>query len=1261
MRNADWASFSSPGELGMRLREGIINGCLPKGMEDFFNVKHNASSGATKLKKGLFPLPVDFSVDHNAMACSEREAAASPWLPLVCHGLNTLAGCELDAPPQRKGQQHEWLRETLVDRINRFNGMFTPQSLEPSVLWSDFKNKKLSYDGEEISPPEMLTLDRILKTLPPPGHGGSVDLVPLLEGKARHLMLHPEEVVLPEDLREPGALTARVHIREHEALDVWKLLEDRGIIEWLPLGEVFGTREGPYLSGLFGVEKPGRFNDQGQTLLRVIMNLQPINRALRIIKGDIDLLPMASLWTQLTLDQDEILDISQADMASAFYLFRLPRCWLPYLCFNAKFRGSRLNRAGNQYFVPACRVLPMGWTSSVGLMQMASRELIRRIKSCSAPELRRFALAPAWFVDLARRTGDEHFWQVYLDNYMSCGVSRKDSPKHHSVELHSQAMAAWDSSGVLSAPDKHVLGESSAVELGVAPCGDHGLVGGGPQRLQKLLSLTLLMIGLHKPKVKWVQMLLGRWIFVLQYRRPAMSILSQSWNYCLKGADRDLWWPTVKKELCTLLCVVPLLHHDLRMKFSNVTTCSDASLWGGAMASAESLSGAGCQVLDRLTNPNLEPKAADLLVISAFNGIGGAFRGYDLAGVKPLALIAIEWDKAAQRVTRSAWPQVIEVNDIEDVTLDTVREWHNSFPRVSHVHIIGGFPCVHLSRVRWGRRNLEGEGSRLFWTLRRLIKWVESTFAPLATVEYLIENVASMDTDARTEISQTLEIEPLMLCPSDLLCYNRPRLAWCSTPVVAGDGISLVQMDGYTKVEMSGPALDLEQWIAPGWKPTTPGKTFPTFMKAIPRWAPPPQPAGLARCRSLSRERWASDNFRFPPYQYCYDNLLRNEDGDLRYLNSSERELLLGFGFNHTLFAMSANDAKHRDQDLEDKRLSLCGDSFSMLSFGWIISQMCKTWEKPRSPAQIIQRFGLAPGASLAANFEAPLRIGISPQTEARYASALAAVLPALELAASIEDLDVLCEEWIEHEWERGTPLSVIGDALCSLHFHWPQVKGQLRGSWKLYRNWRRIEVPQRAPPMPRVVCQALIGWLLHREALEMAFLCAVGFHAYVRTGELLKLHYDHIHLTPTAGAITIGASKSGLRFNIEESVRILDPTIFQLWELLLVKHQGVPGGTIWPASGTSFRSLFAEALFQLGLLPQKFQPYSLRRGGATHHFAIGTPLDAILIRGRWRSLAVARLYLQDGHSQLTQISLSSSAWALINRFSSGFPPEFLA
>ena len=969
------AQFAQLEEFGRRMVEALTLGSSKGAMGPFAKLLTPQGvlppSAERRPRWSLFPLPLDLQKCRNHgqedYGCSGTEA----WTQLCILSLNRLAGVKERVPAERSSLQVKRVLDHLRSRVRRFLECCAPQEIDAEKLWEDLRSKRVSYEGEELSQPIDLTFEQILKSLPPQGHGGAVPLAPLLQGHARFLIEHPEACLLAREERIEGPPKARVHIREGHEVKVWKLLEDRGVITWLDESKVFRDAGVTYCAGMFGVEKCGKFDDEGRQVLRVIMNLKPINRLLRIIQGDIGELPTPVAWTQLVLTEDEEIEVSQADMSAAFYLFSLPEQWLPLMTFNSSFERQELGLRGSGRVVPACRVLPMGWSSSVGLMQMASRELLLRSKGEWEGELRKSSLPPPWFVEQSLRDGREFWWQVYLDNFMSAEVRRGESQPSESLRLHQQAVSAWESQGVLCATDKHVHRSLDAVELGVSVQGKQGWIGGSPERFHKLISATMTLLAHKNPPCKWVQIVLGRWVFVLQYRRPGMSVLSNSWNYMKKSQDRRRWWPVVQEELAQLVCLVPLLQCDLTAQFEELVTCSDASESGGAVAISRGLTKAGRELQVRLQDTCAEAIRADVLVISAFNGIGGGFRGFDLVGIKPLGYISIEIDAAAKRVTRKAWPNVIEVGNIEEIDKKTVQQWFNLFPRATHVFVIGGFPCVHLSSARAGRQNLEGEGSRLFWNLKQLIKDVEEVFEATAQVEFVVENVFSIS--ARDQISQILGVEPLMLCPSDVLPYNRPRLAWVSFEVETGPGVQLERCRGYVRVHMQAEGIADEQWLRAGWRRCSRDQPLATFMKAIKRERPPPRPAGVDRCDDATIARWQSDAFKFPPYQYRHYNLVVNQEGSLRYIDSSERSLLLGFGIDHVEFAWSAGQAKNQSEDWEDKKLSLCGDSFAMVSFGWIIGQFCKSWCVPMTPSQIINRMGLAPGASLAPHLQCPM------------------------------------------------------------------------------------------------------------------------------------------------------------------------------------------------------------------------------------------------------------------------------------------------
>ena len=90
--------------------------------------------------------------------------------------------------------------------------------------------------------------------------------------------------------------TAKVHIKRGCEMEVFGLLKDRGIIDWVPADSAYSDGRGTYLSGLFGVVKPGKYTENHIPVLRVFMNLVPVNGLFEVLRGDINCLPNATQW-----------------------------------------------------------------------------------------------------------------------------------------------------------------------------------------------------------------------------------------------------------------------------------------------------------------------------------------------------------------------------------------------------------------------------------------------------------------------------------------------------------------------------------------------------------------------------------------------------------------------------------------------------------------------------------------------------------------------------------------------------------------------------------------------------------------------------------------------------------------------------------------------------------------------------------------------------------------------------------------------------
>lgn len=156
----------------------------------------------------------------------------------------------------------------------------------------------------------------------------------------------------------------------------------------------------------------------------------------------------------------------------------------------------------------------------------------------------------------------------------------------------------------------------------------------------------------------------------------------------------------------------------------------------------------------------------------------------------------------------------------------------------------------------------------------------------------------------------------------------------------------------------------------------------------------------------------------------------------------------------------------------------------------------------------------------------------ITEKTRLRYEAAVARILPHLEAQENLHDLDSILSDWIEWQWVRAEALT---------HFFWPEIRGQLRQAWRLFKSWRRVETPARAPPLTVQLARAFIAKAVDAGKLALATLIGLGFHGLLRTGELLKLRFVDIEWNSSCGVMSLHQSKTGLRTGSQEAVAIRD------------------------------------------------------------------------------------------------------------------------
>lgn len=278
---------------------------------------------------------------------------------------------------------------------------------------------------------------------------------------------------------------------------------------------------------------------------------------------------------------------------------------------------------------------------------------------------------------------------------------------------------------------------------------------------------------------------------------------------------------------------------------------------------------------------------------------------------------------------------------------------------------------------------------------------------------------------------------------------------------------------------------------------------------------------------------------------------------------------------------------------------------------------------------------------------------GITKPTQERYFLGLQKLLPEIMNIDSLIDLDMVTANWIQKCWEKGDPLHQISDALCGLHHFEPWTKRQLPLSWKMFSTWRKLESPDRAPPLTREIIYAWAYYAVDHCDFIFAGLLLLGFFALLRTGEILQVTAADLLIDASRAIVSLRDTKTGKRDNVAEMVSFNDPFALQVLHGLkqLKVQQGLDKVPIWPYSGSAFRGRFKQYCAKFDLEQHKFRPYSLRRGGATHLFQETGSMEIALVKGRWSHARVARIYISDGLSFLPRMTFTTAARRLLHQW----------
>ena len=650
------------------------------------------------------------------------------WHGLVVVALNHMDGAwRKESAPIRGGRVNA-AQEKALERIWKQVETFLEEKGVKGVPrawdgdWAErIDELRISYTGETVEKAHRLT--QALPALPKPEHGGMVRLVDVLPPDLVKVVEAPEKLVLTE----PQGIPPRPKVRcaDGEWPHLVQALLDRGIATLVSRAP---TCQGVEMAnGAFGVPKPDKWTDQGEPVLRFIMDLRATNFFMEQIQGDTRTLTGAASFQRIVVQDNEELLVSGEDLTAAFYLFRLPPAWAEYMVLEKKVCLRDLGHDSDEWRYVGInhRAADGVVIGRIGLMQAAHRQIALRSTGLGGAGLSALA-------EISRHADfppleDEAGWSIYLDNTtviekVSAAVVeelRGLIPPEEQARLR-RAYAWW---GIPTNPTKALERVQEADRLGALLDGKKGVLRARTQRALDVIALGTYARGMRVTTTKGLQVWAGKVVHLLQFRRCLFSSMEEIFSVISAGRAGQTMTHRLAQEMVLVESLLPMARCDLRAEVDPIVTCSDASETGGGMCFSSRLTWAGREEAERLLEGKDPAAVVDetevggerpVLVIDLFAGIGGLSEALKKAGVVKRYCVFVEQDKECRRLLRRRHPGAEIHLDVKSFGVKEIERALERAGGAQGIVVGGGSPCQGLSRLSTLREHLDDPRSRLF-------------------------------------------------------------------------------------------------------------------------------------------------------------------------------------------------------------------------------------------------------------------------------------------------------------------------------------------------------------------------------------------------------------------------------------------------------------------------------------------------------------------------------------------------------------------
>jgi len=331
------------------------------------------------------------------------------------------------------------------------------------------------------------------------------------------------------------------------------------IIRLVQAGRVGFTVAPKAVNGVFTV---GKDSDSD----RLIIDAQPANR-LFVDSPHVSLVDPSHL-VQMQVPSGQTMYVGKSDLSNFYHHLGLPTWMQPYFAL-PELTQEELAACGLPLTAsfPMCLTLPMGFSHAVYLAQCAHTHVL--YSHCALHPRDSLLLLSSPNVSRERVVHG-----IVIDDLFLFSLSLPLAQR-----VFDAVLAAYRSAGFVVKESKVVRPTPVPVKvIGFDIDGTSSSISLPADSQLSLMRATHAALQAVTVSGTVLSHLLGRWTWVMLLRRPSLAVLQQAYRYVSVARGRPFTlWPSVRRELCMLLALLPLLHVQLDAPFFQRAIASDAS------------------------------------------------------------------------------------------------------------------------------------------------------------------------------------------------------------------------------------------------------------------------------------------------------------------------------------------------------------------------------------------------------------------------------------------------------------------------------------------------------------------------------------------------------------------------------------------------------------------------------------------------------------------------------------------------------------